>query len=302
MYDNIKIGILGGDMRQTVLAERLSELGFEVAVWGFSQRCEISGAVRCSDIASAIRAADAIVLPLPVSRDGVTLNCPMWRGEAPRLSEILSQAEADTVLLGGKIDRAFTSKAMKKQLSVIDYFECEELQIKNAVPTAEGAVAIALDELPITIFGSKCAVIGYGRVGKATAKLLGVMGAHVTVAARSGEQLAYAEVNGHTTLSMKKTEAETSPLRALCDCDVIFNTIPYTVLTREVLDSLRSDTLIIDLASDDGGVDRAAAQSLGIKCIWALSLPGKVAPFTAAGIICDCVLDLLREKGVIKPK
>ena len=128
------------------------------------------------------------------------------------------------------------------------------------------------------------------------------MGAHVTVAARSSEQLAYAEVNCHPPLSMKKTHPDSEPLCALTNYDVIFNTIPYTVITRKVLESMRTDTLIIDLASDDGGVDRAAAQSLGIKCIWALSLPGKVAPFTAAGIICDCVLDLLREKGVIKPK
>ena len=302
MYDNIKIGILGGDMRQAVLAKRLSSVGFEVAVWGTGRNCDIGKAVRITDISSAIRSADAIVLPLPVSRDGVTLNCPLSKGDSPRLSEILELAEADTVLLGGKIDRAFTMKATKKQLSVIDYFECEELQIKNAVPTAEGAIAIALDELPITIFGCKAAVVGYGRVGKVTAKLLGVMGADVTVAARSGEQLAYAEVNGHTPLSLKKTPKSPEPLTALGKCDVIFNTVPYTVFTKEVLESLSPDTLIIDLAGDDGGVDRGAAQSLGIKTVWALSLPGKVAPFTAAGIICDCVLELLREKGVIKPK
>ena len=302
MYDNIKIGILGGDMRQAVLAKRLSSVGFEVAVWGTGRNCDIGKAVRITDISSAIRSADAIVLPLPVSRDGVTLNCPLYKGDSPRLSEILELAEADTVLLGGKIDRAFTMKATNKQLSVIDYFECEELQIKNAVPTAEGAIAIALDELPITIFGCKAAVVGYGRVGKVTAKLLGVMGADVTVAARSGEQLAYAEVNGHTPLSLKKTPKSPEPLTALGKCDVIFNTVPYTVFTKEVLESLSPDTLIIDLAGDDGGVDRGAAQSLGIKTVWALSLPGKVAPFTAAGIICDCVLELLREKGVIKPK
>ena len=83
---------------------------------------------------------------------------------------------------------------------------------------------------------------------------------------------------------------------------VIFNTVPYTVFTKDVLSALSPSTLIIDLAGDDGGVDRVAAEAIGIKTIWALSLPGKVAPFTAAGIICDCVLELLREKGVIKPK
>ncbi|MEE1356379.1 MAG: dipicolinate synthase subunit DpsA [Clostridia bacterium] len=302
MYKNIKIGILGGDMRQAVLARRLSSLGFEVAVWGLGKSCDIGESVRCTHYLDAIRGADALILPLPVSRDGVTLNCPLWKGESPRLSEIITSTEADTVLLGGKLDSAFTSAATKKQITLIDYFECEELQIKNAVPTAEGAVAIALDELPITIFGAKTAVTGYGRVGKAVAKLLKVMGADVRVAARSGEQLAYAEVDGCTPMSIKKTAQNREPLTSLSDCDVIFNTVPYIIFTKDVLASLRKDTLIIDLAGDDGGVDRAAAEKLGIKTVWALSLPGKVAPFTAASIICDCVLELLREKGVIKPK
>ena len=302
MYENIKIGILGGDMRQAVLARRLSSMGFEVAVWGLSKNCDIGGCVRCAEMSDAIRRADAVVLPLPVSRDGVTLNCPLYKGDPPRLSEILRYAEPDTVLLGGKIDRAYTAKATKAQLSVIDYFECEELQIKNAVPTAEGAIAIALDELPITVFGSNAAVVGYGRVGKAVAKLLGAMGARVRIAARSGEQLAYAETNGFTPLPLKKTAEEKNPLATLADCDVIFNTVPYTVFTKDVLSALSPSTLIIDLAGDDGGVDRGAAEAIGIKTIWALSLPGKVAPFTAAGIICDCVLELLRERGVIKPK
>ncbi len=302
MYENIKIGILGGDMRQAALARKLSSLGFEIAVWGIGKACSIGESVRCADIVDAIRNADAIVLPLPVSRDGVTLNCPLYRGEAPRLSDIIEKTEADTVVLGGKLDAAFTVNATKKQITLIDYFECEELQIKNAVPTAEGAVAIALDELPITVFGSNTAVVGYGRVGKAVAKLLRAMGAKVKVAARSGEQLAYAEIDGCTPVSLKRMQNTPLPLCAVGDCDVIFNTVPYRIFTKDVLSAFRRDTLIIDLAGDDGGVDRTAAESLGIKTIWALSLPGKVAPFTAASIVSDCVLELLREKGVIKPK
>ena len=301
MYDNIKIGILGGDMRQAALAKRLSSLGFEVAVWGLGKGCSIGESVRCAQLYDAIRGADALVLPLPVSRDGVTLNCPLLRADPPRLSEIINATEADTVMLGGKLDAAFTASATKKQIPLIDYFECEQLQIKNAIPTAEGAIAIALDELPITIFGADTAVCGYGRVGKAVAKLLRVMGARVKVAARSGEALAYAECDGCIPINISKSAGD-SPLSRLSECDVIFNTVPYTLFTKDVLNTLKSDTLIIDLAGDDGGVDRIAAEKLGIKTIWALSLPGKVAPFTAANIICDCVLELLREKGVIKPK
>jgi len=45
-------------------------------------------------------------------------------------------------------------------------------------------------------------------------------------------------------------------------------------------------------------VDFDAAKELGIKVIWALSLPGKVAPVTAGEIIKGTVINILQELGV----
>ncbi len=72
----------------------------------------------------------------------------------------------------------------------------EELAVANAVPTAEGAIQIALEELPITLHGARALVIGYGRLGKALAQRLDGLGARVTVAARSWEALAWAQSRG----------------------------------------------------------------------------------------------------------
>ena len=49
MVETVKIGILGGDMRQTALARRLSEMGFETATWGLPAESDLGGAVRCGD-------------------------------------------------------------------------------------------------------------------------------------------------------------------------------------------------------------------------------------------------------------
>ena len=46
------------------------------------------------------------------------------------------------------------------------------------------------------------------------------------------------------------------------------------------------------------GVDLEAAGELGVKVIWALSLPGKVAPLTAAGAIKTAIYNILSELGV----
>lgn len=40
-------------------------------------------------------------------------------------------------------------------IKTVDYFEREELNVLNAVPTAEGAVQIAMEEMASTIIWSK---------------------------------------------------------------------------------------------------------------------------------------------------
>ena len=46
------------------------------------------------------------------------------------------------------------------------------------------------------------------------------------------------------------------------------------------------------------GVDFKAAEKLGVKVEWALSLPGKVAPESAAVYMRDTLYDILTERGV----
>ena len=55
---------------------------------------------------------------------------------------------------------------------------------------------------------------------------------------------------------------------------------------------------ILDLASKPGGVDLRAAGELGLTVIWALSLPGKVAPVTAGGAIRSTIYNMLHELDV----
>ena len=67
------------------------------------------------------------------------------------------------------------------------------------------------------------------------------------------------------------------------------------MFTRDVLKRIKKDTLIIDLASRPGGVDFSAAKELGLRVIWALSLPGKIAPVTSGAIIKDTVMNIIKE-------
>ncbi len=293
MNDYKKIAIAGGDARSLEVCRMLADAGHEVAVWGFGSLPLPSFAVRVRDIRDTIKNSCAIILPLPVSGDSLTLNAPLSGAEPQKLSDIFDLADPDALILGGKFSPKLKDELDGRGLRYIDYFELEEFQIKNAVPSAEGALSIALTELPITIHGAKCAVVGHGRIGKVLSRALASLGADVSVAARKPADLAWIKALGYTPIHI-------SSLAQLAHgYDVIFNTAPARLFDRALLSKMSKDTLIVDLASQGGGVDHAAARELGLSCIHALALPGKTAPRTAGKIVGECLLDILAKRGIV---
>ena len=162
----------------------------------------------------------------------------------------------------------------------------------NALPTAEGALQIAMEELPITIHDARALVIGFGRLGRALAPRLRALGARVWVCARRYEQRAAAESMG---LGSEGTDRLPD---WLCSYDLVFNTVPAQVLGVEELAALKERALVIDLASRPGGVDMDAAATLGVRVVWALSLPGKVAPVTSGRYIKNTIYHIMEESDL----
>lgn len=290
-----KIGILGGDMRQIRLASLFADEGYETAVWGFRKIMDdaqvkemLSKCVRCADWESTVRASDAVILPLPVSLDGVRLNCPFAGVDYDiRLTAIAEKCSLGTMLLGGRIPPLAVRLAQERGIDVHDYYEREALQIKNAVPTAEGALAIAINELPIVLQNCRALVTGYGRVARSLAVRLRLLGATVYAAARSKRDLALAESDGCIPIRLDAYKNE--PVTA----DVIFNTVPAMIFDRELQGKLPKKTLIIELASGNSGVDMKSGS--GIRTISAQGLPGKLSPYTAGEIIFDGVKEIFSE-------
>ena len=111
------------------------------------------------------------------------------------------------------------------------------------------------------------------------------------MAARRYESLAWAQASGYGA-------EQTGQLAGwLCGYDLVVNTVPTLVLGEAELADLKPDCLVLDLASKPGGVDLEAAGRLGRTVIWALSLPGKVAPVTAGSAIKNTIYHMLHELG-----
>lgn len=282
--------VIGGDLRFAYLAGELAADGYKVITTGFDSADLPPCVTGCTQPAQAIALADCVILPLPVTVEGGVLNAPFSRVRMT-LDQVLNAVSPSQYLLGGNLSDAVRLEVTSRGLTIDDYFSREELAIQNAIPTAEGALQLAMEELPITLNGSHCLVTGYGRVAKVLAHALKAVGANVTVAVRKCEAAAWAQVDGCETVDIRR-------LAKAGDFDVVFNTVPTLLFTADVLKGMNRDTLLIDLASRPGGVDFSAAADLQIKTIWALSLPGRVAPKTAGIILKNTILNMIKEREV----
>ncbi len=291
--DKLKIAVIGGDLRQLVVGKRLAEDGYEVALYGFDNAAYDCGdAVRCLRMSDALNESGVLILPVPYSSDNCRINSPLTKNEI-RLQEFFSHLDGKQLIFAGLVNSTLENYANEKGALLIDYMKCEELNILNAVPTAEGAIEAALRELPKTLHSSKILITGFGRIGKLLASMLCGMGNDVTVCARSSEALAWIRAMGYKYMSMDDLK------KYVCKYDVVFNTVPSMIFTPPVLRECKKDLLIIDLASKPGGVDCDYAEKCGVNVIWALSLPGKCSPVTAGEIIKETICGIMKKRGVI---
>ena len=239
----------------------------------------------------AVDGADVILLPLPVTRDNVNI---FTSGERASLSDVVRLAlKNKSVIYGGLIPEDMKRQCAALSIEAYDYYKIESLQRKNALPSAEGALMLAMEHTDVTVNGMKALVCGYGRIGKLLSDMLVKLGAKVTVAARRDETLCEITFNG---LNAIRTDGE-SLAKAAGDCDVIFNTVPNIIFTEQVLKNVKNKPLYIEIASAPGGIDVPFARDAGIEIVFAPSLPGKYSPISAGEYIFETVYEALKERS-----
>lgn len=260
-----KVCIIGGDSRLKTVKRHLESQNFFVSTLGLypDDKCDIS-------------LSDIIILPVPTTRDGKTVFAPETNRVIP-LTEIYDKTKNQLILC---CNYNFEGR------NCIDYNTLDSYALLNAVPTAEGAIKIAIENTDFTLWQSKVLVIGYGRVGKILADRLKAFGAFVTVSARKPCDFALLEALGFNYINTESIK------NLFLGYDIIFNTVDTEVLYGDTLKNLPS-ALLVDL-STKGGFDLEYAKSLGIKALKAPALPGKTAPKTAGKILAKTVSDLIR--------
>ncbi len=264
------ISILADSKRHDYLAEKLREDSHNVTVYKSYNE-----------------------LPLRIASDIAVLPIPTFRGNALNLNDAPENINREEFFRRFDSDCFIIScncEIPNRKFTDINNFE--PFVSKNAIPSAEGALSIAMNNSDRTLFGSNSLVIGHGRIGKILADRLYCLKSNVTVVARKPKDRFEAILKGMNAIDYSSVKS------ALKNADFIFQTVPFPVLNKAELDCVTKG-IIIEISSKGIGTDMEYAEKNGKKFIYAPGIPEKYSSLTAGKILYDSVKDIIREIKLI---
>lgn len=282
--------IIGGDLRTIKLAQKLAEDGNEVYTYGLEQAEDLKNMPNiyfAESLKEAIQLADIAIGPIPFSSNGVEINTP-FSNKKITVRECMHAINAKALIAGNLAPEVY-ELANDEYVEIIDIMKREELAVLNTIATAEGAIEIAIANTSKILHRSEVLVVGFGRIGKVLSRKLAALSVKVTCADKKDAELAWIKAFGYEEVNINSLD------KNLEKYDIIINTVPALILTKERLQYIKKDCLLIDLASNPGGIDREEAKKRKLKLIWALALPGKVAPDTTAEFIKRTLYNIIKK-------
>lgn len=191
------------------------------------------------------------------------------------LKDVFSKIDNDTIVLSGNK----TSIECFFDGQIIEYSQKEEFLQRNAYLTAEATIPYLYSLTRDTLLGKSVFVSGYGRIGKHLCRLLKALGCKVLAYARREEVGAQINEDGY----------EFAPIESCVQCDVVINTVPFNIFTKELIANIPSKTYIVELASYPFGFENMERVNQGG------GLPGRVLPSGAAQAVFDTINKILSE-------
>ena len=285
-----KIAVIGGDLRSVKLAKMLAKDENEIYVYGLEKADDMKDAeniIKCESVKKAVEKAEIVIGPIPFSSNGTIINAPYSNNEIT-IRELMHNIHTQILIAGG-IQPEVYLMTNNEYIEIIDIMKREELAVLNTIATAEGTIQIAIENTNTILHGSNCLILGFGRIGKVLARKLVGLSVNVTCAARKDDDIAWIQAYGYKSLNINELGEE------LNQYDIIINTVPHIVLNEKRLEYVKNDALLIDLASNPGGIDKKSVKDKKLKFIWALSLPGKVAPITSAEFIKNTIYNIIKK-------
>ncbi|MFA9380159.1 MAG: dipicolinate synthase subunit DpsA [Acetanaerobacterium sp.] len=291
MTEKFDIAVIGGDARQIYMIHALIAAGYTVICAGLDGTDLDKRAVKTDSLREAVEKSNVVLCPVPLSRGGRDIAVTGADLPDATVDCLLDCLTDRHTLITAAIPARVTAHCAQNGIACHDLMKRDDVAIHNAVATAEGTIAELVARGKTNLHHSRVLVLGFGRCAQVLAKKLAGLDARVCVAARSVQARALAQALGYDALSFEALDAQLSRF------DYVVNTVPALVLPRARVALLRDDVVAVDIASNPGGVDFAAAKELGKDAAHCLGLPGRYAPKTSGEILAEAVTTILSERS-----
>ncbi len=193
--------------------------------------------------------------------------------------EIQIARNAD-LCIGGNIDDSSLSK-FKNYVNML----CDEnFAVKNAILTAEATLGEISKATNKSLYDMKILILGNGRIAKALWKIFYGLGVKFDVAMRNEKERLLSQM-----ISQNSWHIENAPL---ANFDLIINTIPAKLFDNNVVQNLRSDQYIFELASIPCLDANAPLNVNVVKCG---GLPGKILSKSAGKVVLQKILEEIKK-------
>ncbi|WP_422657245.1 dipicolinate synthase subunit DpsA [Paenibacillus sp. EC2-1] len=295
MLTGVRTVFLGGDARQIEVIRKCAELDASIVIAGFDKlQDSFQGVTREPLTLELLSGADVLILPVVGCDDEGRIGALYAEGPLKLEEEHIQALPKHAVVYTGMAKSYLRALCASNNIKLVELLERDDVAIYNSIPTAEGALMMAIQNTDFTIHGSTSMVLGMGRTGFTMARSLQGLGAKIKMGVRKSEHYARAEEMGWKPFMIKDLSDE------LSDINLLFNTIPTMIVTAQILSKMPREAVIIDLASAPGGCDFRYAEKRGIKAMLAPGLPGIVAPKTAGIIMANTLVELISEEVKIR--
>lgn len=273
-WNQLVIAVVGGDRREQEIARCAVAAGAEVRAYGFPWPAQdIAGVRHCANATEALEGAHVALFPIPgITPDGA-LFAPQCEERIIPGREMLAAMRKGAHIILGWADPKLKAHCEALGITLHEYEWDEDLMLLRGPAIVEGMLKVLIENTDITIHKARVCLVGQGTIGSLVTHTLLALGANVHVAARNAVQRAAAYAAGAEPHEL------TELAQVLPATDIVIASVPARVLGRDLLQTLPPHALLVDLAAPPGGIDREAAQALGLKFVWARGL-GARAPIT----------------------
>jgi len=268
------IAIVGGDRREQEIARCAVAAGAEVRAYGFPwPEGGIAGVRHASSAEDALAGADFALFPIPgIAPDGALFAPQSAERIIPDRDSLGGMRKPAHIILGWG-DPKLKAHCETLGIRLHEYEWDEDLMLLRGPAIVEGMLKVLIENTDVTIHKSRICMVGQGTIGSLATRTLIALGADVHVAARNPVQRAAAYAAGAAPHELGEL-ADVLP-----GTDIVVASVPARVLGAELLERLPKHALLVDLAAPPGGIDREAAQALGLRFVWARGM-GARAPIT----------------------